>query len=171
MTQIKGHWRIPYKSAYLAASDLNEPRVLTISHVVQEKNANQPKGNEVLNVAYFVEKELHHGYKLKPMVLNVTNAKTIMGFCGGSRSVHDWVSVSVTVYAQQNVRMRDGTTGEGLRIDKRPPRTEKPELVPGAKTWNNAVAAYRRDGNLNKVLERCVISKENQELIIQEATA
>lgn len=171
MTQIKGHWRIPYKSAYLAASDLSEPRVLTISHVVQEKNANQPKGNEVLNVAYFEEKELHPGYRLKPMVLNVTNAKAIMAFCNGSRSVFDWLNIKVTVYAQQNVRMRDGTTGEGLRIDRRPPRIEKPELIPGAPTWNNAIAAYKRDGNLSKVLERCIISKDNQNLIIQEASA
>jgi hypothetical protein len=48
---------------------------------------------------------------------------------------------------------------------------KKPEVTPDKKqTWTNAKNAYIRDGNFDKVLEKAIISDENQLLIIQECS-
>lgn len=49
---------------------------------------------------------------------------------------------------------------------------EKKEITPQHKAaWANAKAAYVRDGNLKSVLARVDMSRENQELLIEECAA
>lgn len=46
---------------------------------------------------------------------------------------------------------------------------EKPSLTPDDKTkWEGAKAAYKRDGDLKKVLSKVTISNEHQELLMSE---
>jgi len=86
--------------------------------------------------------------------------------CGGSSFVEDWSNVMVQLYIDPSAKLKGEVVG-GVRIHTDRPITRKSELLPSMNTaWNNAIAAYDRDGNLNKVLDRMVISKENQQLII-----
>ena len=87
----------------------------------------------------------------------------------GSSFIDDWNGVNVTVYVDSNVRFGRDTV-EGLRISTEPPRVAKQELTPKMKTaWQNAIAAYKRDGNLDAVKKRMTISSANEGKIIKEA--
>lgn len=59
-----------------------------------------------------------------------------------------------------------------VKDEKKSNTTDIKELVPTMKTvWENAISAYKRDGNLDKVLERYSINDTNRELLIRQATA
>jgi hypothetical protein len=118
-----------------------------------------------------VEKELRPGEKLKPMILNATNSKT-MKMLTGTPFIEDWQNVPITVYVDSNVKFGKESV-EGLRISPRAP--ERRMLTPNqAKAWANAKAAFLRDGNLESVLARVGMSEEHQRQLMdecQEATS
>lgn len=162
----KTHYRKAFNSPYLSSADVVEPIKLTIKHVRLEPDKTK-KTKDSFNTAYFVEKEIRPGECLKPMILNAGNSRTIKGFTG-SAFIEDWKNVLVTIYVDPNVRFGRDTV-EGLRISTEQPSLEKPELVPGTKPWENAVAAYIRDGNLDAVEKRMRISDDNRALLQDEA--
>jgi hypothetical protein len=163
----KTHYRKAFNSPYLSSADIVEPTVLKISHVRLEPDKTK-KTKDLFNTAYFAEKELRPGEALKPMILNATNSRT-MKHLTGTPFIDDWNDIHVTVYVDPNVRMM-GETVEGLRISTEHPRLEKPELTPDLKNkWANAIAAYKRDGNFDKIEERVKVSDENKQLIIEQA--
>jgi uncharacterized protein YfdQ (DUF2303 family) len=162
----KTHYRKAFKSPYLSSADIVEPTVFTIKFVKLEKHkANQSPGT-LFNTAYFTNEFIRDGEKMKPMILNVTNSKTMQKI-SNSHFIEDWNDILVTVYVDPNVKNR-GELVEGLRLDKAVV-AQRQELKQGTNQWNNAIAAYKRDGNLNKVLERVDISEENQRLIMEQA--
>ena len=162
----KTHYRKAFDSPYLSSADIVEATVLTISHVSLEADRTK-KTKDVFNTAHFVEKELRVGEKLKPMILNASNSKTIKALTN-SPFIDDWRGVRVTIYVDHNVRFGKETV-EGLRISPHTP--ERKALTPeSGKAWTNAKAAYKRDGNLDSVLARIDMSKEHQELLISECT-
>ena len=157
----KTHYRKAFDSPYLSSADIVEPTVLTIAHVALEPDRTK-KTKDVFNTAHFAEREIRPGEKLKPMILNATNSKTMKGITD-SPYIEDWQNVRVTVYVDANVRFAKETV-EGLRIR---PAKAKPVLTPeNERMWENAKAAYKRDGNLDSVLERVEISEEHQKLLI-----
>lgn len=158
----KTHYRKAFNSPYLSSADIVEPTVLTIQRVTLEPDKTK-KTKDHFNTAYFVEKEIRQGEILKPMILNSTNSRTLK-MLTNSPFIDDWNNVPVTVYVDHNVRFgRDQV--EGLRISTEPPR-QKPEVTPeNEKLWNNAIAAFKRDGNFDKVLARASLSEANQQLI------
>jgi hypothetical protein len=163
----KTHYRKAFNSPYLSSADIVEPTVLTIARVCLEDDKTK-KSKDIFNTAYFVEAEIRPGEKLKPMILNAVNSRTLKDLTG-SHFIDDWNNVPVTVYVDHNVRFGRDTV-EGLRISTEKPRTQKPELTPQkAKAWKNAIAAFERDGDLDAVLERMTISDENQALIMESA--
>ncbi len=163
----KTHYRKAFNSPYLSSADIVEPTVLTVARVSLDLDQTK-KTKELFNTAYFAEKEIRAGEKLKPMILNAHNSR-VMKNLTGSAFIDDWVNVGVTIYVDSAVKFGRETV-EGLRISPNRPTTEKPELTPAlANKWANAIAAYQRDGNLNKVRERMTVSQDNEELIIQEA--
>lgn len=165
----KTHYRKAFDSPYLSSADIVEPIVITISHVRLESDKTK-KTKDLFNTAYFVEKEIRAGEKLKPMILNATNSKTMKGLTN-SAFIDDWLNIRVTIYVDHNVRFGKETL-EGLRISPHVPEQGKKVLTPEwTKAWANAVAAFKRDGNLTSVLERVDISEENQALIKQQAEA
>lgn len=164
MTQQKTHYRKAFDSPYLSSADIVEPTVLTIARAVLEKDKTKKTG-DVFNTAYFEERELRPGEKLKPMILNATNSKTMKGITG-SPFLEDWVGVKVTVFVDKNVRFGKESV-EGLRIS--PARVTKPSLTPDkTQAWNNAKAAYKRDGSLEAVMARMDISEAHRDQLIQE---
>lgn len=164
MSESKTHYRKAFDSPYLSSADIVEPTVLTIARAVLEKDKTKKTG-DVFNTAYFEERELRPGEKLKPMILNATNSKTMKGITG-SPFLEDWSGVKVTVFVDKNVRFGKESV-EGLRIS--PARITKPLLTPDkTQAWNNAKAAFKRDGSLDAVMARMDISEVHRNQLIQE---
>lgn len=166
----KTHYRKVFKSDHLGQADIEDYReqgsdlIFTITNVRQEIGVAVAgrKGNH--NIAYFKEKGV------KPMVLNATNAKIVRGFAGGSPFVEDWNNISIRLYIDPNVRMKGEAVG-GVRINPEQPVLSKPVVTPENESmWNNAKAAYKRDGNFDAVLKRADISDENKIQIAKECS-
>lgn len=164
MSQEKTHYRKAFNSPYLSSADITEPTVLTIQRVALEPDKTK-KTKDAFNTAYFSEKEIRKGEPLKPMILNATNSKTLKNLAG-SAYIDDWNNISVTIYVDSNVRFGKETM-EGLRISPVSPKKMQ-FIVPGTKAWENAKAAYIRDGNLHAVLERVSMTADNQARLIEE---
>ena len=167
MTDSKTHYRKAFDSPYLSSADIVEPTVLTISRAVLESDKTK-KSKDVFNTAYFEERELRPGERLKPMILNATNSKMLKGITG-SPFLEDWAGVKVTVFVDKNVRFGKESV-EGLRIS--PARVTKPLLTPDkTQAWNNAKAAFKRDGSLEAVMSRMDISEAHRKQLIQECSS
>jgi hypothetical protein len=167
MTQDKTHYRKAFNSPYLSSADIIEPTVLTIKHVLLEPDKTK-KTKDSFNTAYFAEKELRPGEALKPMILNAYNSKVMKNMIG-SAFIDDWNNTPVTIYVDSNVRFGRDTV-EGLRLSTEPPNVRR-KLVQGSVAWTNAVAAFKRDGNLNAVKARVDIDPADEPLIEAEANA
>lgn len=160
----KTHYRKAFDSPYLSSADIVEPTVLTVSRVALEIDKTK-KTKDHFNTAYFVEKEIRPGEALKPMILNASNSKTMKALTG-SAFIDDWQNVRITVYVDCNVRFGKETV-EGLRISPHAP--ERKYLTPdNKKAWENAKAAYIRDGSLDAVTSRVNISDEHVNQLIDE---
>jgi hypothetical protein len=162
----KTHYKKAFNSPYLSSDDIVEPTILTIQKVSLEPDQTK-KTKDKFNTAYFKEREIRPGETLKPMILNVTNSRT-MKLLTGSSFIDDWTDIPVTVFVDNNVRHM-GKTVDGLRIATEKPRLQKPELMPESKNWNNAIIAYKRDGNFSAIEERNIISDKNKALIKKES--
>lgn len=160
----KTHYRKAFDSPYLSSADIVEPTVLTVKYVRLEPDKTK-KTKDLFNTAHFAEKELRPGEKLKPMILNATNSKT-MKTLTSSAFIDDWNNVRITVYVDPNVKFGKDSV-EGLRINPRTP--ERKQLVPDMKrAWENARAAFKRDGNLKAVLAVLDMSEEHQTKLMEE---
>lgn len=112
------NYRNVYKSDHLGVVDLeelteqNKPLIFTISQVKQEQTVVAgSKGN--FNIAYFKE-------KIKPLVLNSTNASTIRKLGKFGTDVDTWVNIPVELYIDSNVKMKGQIVG-GVRIKQTSP--------------------------------------------------
>jgi hypothetical protein len=162
----KTHYRKAFDSPYLSSADIVEPVVLTVKCVKLEPDRTK-KTKDKFNTAYFAEKDIRPGEALKPMILNATNSKTMKGLTG-SAFIDDWNDVRITVYVDHNVKFGKENV-EGLRISPQPPNRKL--LTPKAtKAWARAKEAYKRDGNLDKVLEFADMSEDDQAQLIAECT-
>lgn len=165
MSNDKTHYRKAFDSPYLSSADIVEPTVLTVKAVKLEPDKTK-KTKDRFNTAYFVERDIRPGEPLKPMILNATNSKTMKGLTG-SAFIDDWNSVRITVYVDSNVKFGKEVT-EGLRISPQPPQQRRTITPDQAKAWENAKAAYRRDGKLDTVLSRVDMSEDDQARLIAE---
>src|SRR6478752_3242877 len=118
MMSEKTHYRKAFDSPYLSSADIVEPTVLTVSYVALEIDRTK-KTKDSFNTAHFAEKELRAGEKLKPMILNASNSKTMKALAG-SAFIEDWQNIRITVYVDHNVRFGKETV-EGLRISPHAP--------------------------------------------------
>lgn len=166
MSEEKTHYRKVFKSDHLGVADLEDlletksDLIFTIKHVKQEYGTRVAGKKGDFNIAYFKE-------KIKPLVLNATNSKTMKGLCGSS-FVEDWVNVRVQLYIDPNAKMKGEVVG-GVRINPKTPTLKKNELLPGTKAWENAIVAYKRDGNFDAIEKRMTISADNKTLIMDDA--
>lgn len=72
----KIHYRKAFDSPYLSSADVVEPVVLTIAYCTLSPDKTK-KTKDEFNTAHFAEQEIRRGEKLKPMILNATNSKTL----------------------------------------------------------------------------------------------
>ena len=115
----------------------------------------------------FVEKEIRQGEPLKPMILNAGNSSIIKNFTR-TPFLENWQDIPVTIYVDPSVRFGRETV-EGLRISSEQPSANKKELQTGTNAWENAIVAYKRDGNFDAIEKRLFISEENKTKIKKEA--
>ena len=110
----KTHYRKVYKSDHLGVADLEElledgkSLIFTIKEVKQELNVTVAGKKGDFNIAYFNE-------KIKPLVLNATNAKIVSKFNNNSSFVEDWSDTIIELYIDPNVKMKGELVG-GVRI-------------------------------------------------------
>lgn len=150
------HFRKVFDSPYLSSVDIVEPVTLTIQRVTQESDKTK-KTKDAFNTAYFVEKFIRPGEKLKPMILNATNSKMLSKMTG-SPFIEDWSGTRITVYVDKGVKFGKETV-EGLRVM---PAAERKVITPDSgKMWEAAKAAFKRDGNLDKVLAKADMDEEH----------
>ncbi len=165
--QNKTHFRKIFKSDHLGVADLEDFQesgselIFTISHVKQEIGARVAGRKGDFNIAYFSE-------KIKPLVLNATNSKVMKGKTG-SVFVEDWNNIKVQLYIDKGASFGGEVTG-GVRINPNPVPVRQ-SLEAETPNWTNAIAAYKRDGNLDAVKKRIDISPANEKLIIEQANA
>ncbi len=164
----KTHYRKVFKSDHLGVADLEDfieaksNLIFTISEVKQEMGVRVAgrKGN--FNIAYFQE-------SIKPLVLNATNSQSMKILAGGSSFVEDWTGITVQLYIDKTATFGGEVTG-GVRINRQPVK-QRVVLEQNTTNWDNAVAAFKRDGNLDAVLKHVDISEDNQKLIMEQANA
>lgn len=154
-----GHWKKPFKSDHLASCDIEgKDLILTIREVKQEM-CKLATGDALCNVAYFKESGR------KPMILNVTNSKMVMGFSGGGRDTDTWRNIPVAIYADPKVRFGKDTV-EGLRIRPVQPKTAdmpKTKLTPTSDNWNAVVVWAQTPGNpIESVWKKYDVTLEDQ---------
>lgn len=85
----------------------------------------------------------------------------------------DWVGVKIVVSMAPTSFAGKPTTGMVIKSAKLPnsgPAT-KPEVKPGTKGWENAKAAFLRDGDLEAVLQHATMSPENIQRLMKECEA
>ena len=164
----KTHYRKVFKSDHLGVADLEDLQeakidpVFTIDFVAQEKGAKVAGKKIDANIAYFKE-------KIKPLVLNATNSKALRKLTG-SCFIEDWAGLTIRLYIDPTASLKGEIVG-GVRINPNHVKKQKTEITKEtAQMWNNAKAAYLRDGNFIKVLARADLSEDNQKLIIAEVS-
>lgn len=164
--ESKTHFKKAFNSPYLSSADIVGHMTFTVSNVKLEQDKTK-KTKDLFNTAYFVEREIRPGEKLKPMILNVTNSKTMKALTN-SPFIEDWQGIKITVYVDSNVKFGREVM-EGLRISPKAPTVAwlTPEVV---RPWANAKAAYKRDGNLEAVLARYSMTDEHQQQLIKECS-
>ena len=120
----KTHYRSVAKSNHLGVADLEDlvekgnPLIFTIKEVRKELNVSVAGRKGDHNIAYFVE-------NIKPLCLNMTNAKRIRSFVkGNSPWLEDWKNITIEFYIDENVTMKGEKTG-GVRIRTKQPQPKK----------------------------------------------
>ena len=163
----KTHYRKVLKSDHLGCADLEDfvenksDMIFTVQQVRQELGAKVAGKKIDANIMYF---ELKNGIKIKPLVLNATNAKSMKKMTG-SGFIEDWKGFNVKLFIDANVSMMGEKVG-GVRINPRAVIFEKQLLDrSNAKTWTNTISAFKRDGNFNAVLKHINISQQDMQFI------
>jgi hypothetical protein len=157
----KIHWHKVFLSEYLGSADLDEGQDLKT--IIREVTVKAVKGqdgkNQDRNVATFMDP------KIKPMILNATNCRTIKRFTG-TPYINLWKNVAVQIYIDPAVRAF-GDTVEGLRIRPTQPTFEKPKLTQKSPNWAKAVEFISKDGTIDQIKEKYDISTADEKVLIK----
>ena len=150
------HWKKLTNPDYIGAYSLEDGKDLTvtITEVKREMVTGSGGKKEECTVAYLKGQ--------KPMILNVTNCKTITSIYK-TPFIENWKGKSITLFVS-TTKLR-GEDVECLRIRNTTPSL--PELKPDSPKWKGAVDALR--GGLVKIEQiekQYRVSKDNRELLL-----
>ena len=162
MSENKTHWKKLSNPNYLGAYALmpDQDMIVTISRAVNEDVVGSNGKKEECLVLHFKEKDV------KPMILNVTNAKTIERIYE-TPYIEDWSGKKIQLYiAQVNAF---GETVDALRIRNKAPEG-KPELTPDHPKWNEAVANVAKNpGIIDAIKKHYILTAEYESILLEEA--
>ena len=157
----KTHWKKAFNKEYLGSHDLedNKDLVVVIDHV-EIREIKDPQGSkEKRNIAVFKG-------NVKPMVLNVTNCKTIKTF-SGSNYIEEWSNIPISIYSKEVKAF--GELMDALRIRESQPTIQKPKLTPDHPKWLEAIAYLKKDGaTMDKILSGWDVSEEHKQKLQNE---
>lgn len=156
------HWKKAFKSDYLSSADIDDKDVILNIEKVVLKECITASGKKFCNVAFFKEKDV------KPMILNVTNSKTIKKFSGNKQHLEEWINIPVRVYVDAKVKFGSDIV-EGLRIRDVQPSTAKPKLTKLMPAWANAIQALKDGKSISVIKERYDLSDCEEDLLFASA--
>jgi hypothetical protein len=165
--EIKTHLKKLHNPDYLGAYAFqpNEKKTLTIS-IVRNELVTGPDGKkEECTVCHFKENGV------KPLILNVTNSKTISKI-HGTPYIEDWVGKRIELFVAQVKAF--GEVVDAVRVSPvAPSEKQKPVFAPNTEAWGNAL---KKKATLEVIKKHYQISTEheqqyNNELIGVGATA
>ena len=169
----KTHYRKVLKSDHLGCADLEDfienksDMIFTVQQVRQELGAKVAGKKIDANIMYF---ELKDGKKIKPLVLNATNAKTMRKMTN-SGFIEDWTGFNIKLFIDANVSMMGERVG-GVRIHPKAVVFQKQFLTrENAIVWNNVIVAYKKYGNFDAVLKKWNMSQEDMQFIVDEVAS
>ena len=163
---MKTHYRKAYKSDHLGTADLEDyieqGRVLNfvIAHVKYEQGATVAGRKGDFNIAYFKDK------KVKPLVLNATNAAMIKKFCKSS-FLEDWTNVPITLYIKEGIRNPGtGEKGGAVRISPVQPQIKKPKLNTEHPKWAEVVGKIESgEADLNTIKKYFDLNRADEDYL------
>ena len=162
MGKNKTHWKKLSNPNYLGAYALmpDQDMIVTISRAVNEDVVGSNGKKEECLVLHFKEKDV------KPMILNVTNAKTIERIYE-TPYIEDWAGKKIQIYiAQVNAF---GETVDALRIRNKA-IGNKPELTPDHPKWGEAVANVANGSvDIAKIKKHYILTAEYETILLEEA--
>ena len=112
------HWKKTFDPRFLGSCDFEpgQDKILTIKVMKREECTFEGGRKENCNIAYWVEDE-------KPMIMNVTNCKTINKLTG-TPYMNRWAGLRIQIYVDPKVKFK-GEETEGLRIRSKLPEDAK----------------------------------------------
>lgn len=156
------NYRNVYKSDHLGVVDLEElieqgkSLIFTINQVRQEQTVVAgAKGN--FNIAYFNE-------KIKPLVLNSTNASTVRRLGKFNTDVDTWKNIPVELYIDASVKMKGQIVG-GVRIKQISP------VIHPKISDNNAIDLLDKCKNLEELSKTWTDSLTKEERLLPTVLA
>ncbi len=150
----KTHWKKLHNPDYLGAYSLDDPTMIVEIKKVEKRQipgADGKKDDAV--VAELVGQ--------KPMILNVTNMKTIASIYGNF--IEDWVGKKITLFVTSVKAF--GTVTEALRVAGEIPKIAFPELTPLHSKWNEAKEAVAKGTTPEQIRTKYKLSPENEKLL------
>ena len=160
-TTNKTHWRKCDKSEFLGAADLDEIHgdlKAVIKNVTMTEVNPSGKEKSVKRIAHFEG-------DLKPMILNVVNAKVLKNH-SGSKYIEDWQHITVSIYVLEGIKMM-GETKEGLRF--REILKAKPHLKEDSDPYKKAVKYLKEGGTITDIEKKYIVTKPIQTKLISDA--
>jgi hypothetical protein len=162
MSQSKTHWKKLQNPDYFGAWSIPEGKdiVLTINFVKTEEVVGVGGRKEHLPVLHFKDKGV------KPLILNVTNSRTIEGV-HGSPYIEDWTGKQIQLY--QDVTTFGKEEVECVRIRASIPNAKNPEFTPQSNRWNGAVVAIASgDSTIEAIKKHYTLSDKNESILKQQ---
>jgi hypothetical protein len=163
MNNKKTHWKKLTNPNYLGSYALTpgEDLIITIDYVAQEDVYSPQGGDEECTVAHFKE-------NVKPLILNVTNARQIEKIYG-TPYIEEWAGKKIQIYIADNIQAF-GKTVSGLRIRPKKPQTTKPELTPDGSKWEAAVEnVANQNTTIQAIRKHYSLSDESEKQLLDEA--
>ncbi|WP_299116873.1 hypothetical protein [uncultured Winogradskyella sp.] len=175
--ETKTHYRNIAKSDHLGVADLedfnekNIPLVFTIKEVKQELKVKVAGRTGDFNIAYFIQNiidEKGQKVNVKPLVLNVTNAKIVSTFNPtkenpkGSPFVEDWSNTKIQLYIDPNVKMKGEVVG-GVRINPMQPK----EAIKKPFTEANFEPAKKANATIEMIKKSYSLTPEMEEKYLE----
>ena len=155
------HWKKTFDPRFLGSCDFEpgKDRILTIKSVRREECTFEGGRKENCNIAYWQEDE-------KPMILNVTNCKTIAKILK-TPYIEDWAGHRIQIYVDPKVKFK-GEETEGLRIRGKLPEEARIAceecgqfIQPAFNMSASQLAAYTRKKYGKQMCAECAKEKKD----------
>lgn len=149
------HWRKKDNPNYLGAYSMPMPRkdvILTIKDMTWEKVTGEGGKTDQAKILYFEE-------NVKPMILNMTNGKTIASIYK-SPAIEVWKGKKIQLFVDWIKDRSSGLMIECLRIRHFEPQVERPTLLLDSPAFKKCKAHIEQGGSVDDIEKKYILSFE-----------